>query len=200
MEETRRDFPNAELFGMMSGEYLDPQAEWFIKKWTGAKRLFELSTMLFFPRWDQSCDQLRDWAKLIPEARIEVVYAPSLPISATLIRERIKNGRSIRYLTDPAVETIVKKAGSFRTAESPTPRIFNPFEKIKRVALFIGSFNPLTFDDLVRAEYVREEYEHDRTVFVPLAEPEHNREIVETAEIRFEMCVAGCGGQRVVRG
>jgi len=31
MEETHRDFPNAELFGMMSGEYLDPQARWFIK-------------------------------------------------------------------------------------------------------------------------------------------------------------------------
>lgn len=66
MEETHRDFPNAELFGMMSGEYLDPQARWFIKNWTGARRLFELSTMLFFPRWDQTCAQLRDWSSSFP--------------------------------------------------------------------------------------------------------------------------------------
>ena len=87
-----QQFPNAEVSFGISGEYLDPNHRWWLKNWIGGAELFKRSVATIFPRGDQSVEQLRDWAKLVPEARIDVHYAPDLPVSATQIRRSSQTG------------------------------------------------------------------------------------------------------------
>jgi nicotinate-nucleotide adenylyltransferase len=47
-------------------------------------------------------------------AKIHVMNAPLLEISATYIRELIKNGKSIRYLVPPGVEQEIAASGFFK--------------------------------------------------------------------------------------
>jgi len=47
-------------------------------------------------------------------ARIQVLDAPLLEISATHIRELIRNGKSIKYLVPPSVEEEIMAGGFFR--------------------------------------------------------------------------------------
>jgi nicotinate-nucleotide adenylyltransferase len=58
-----------------------------------------------------------DWDELpaeFSELRNHVVDAPLLEISATEIRQRVRDGKSIRYLTPPAVEQYIEERGLYR--------------------------------------------------------------------------------------
>jgi nicotinate-nucleotide adenylyltransferase len=59
-----------------------------------------------------------DWAKLPPAYRgleNDVIDAPLLEISATDIRRRVRDGKSIRYLTPLAVERYIEERGLYRS-------------------------------------------------------------------------------------
>src|SRR4030095_12494997 len=49
-----------------------------------------------------------------PEARIIIVKAPLLEISATHIRDSIKEGKSIRYLVPDKVKEEIERTGYYR--------------------------------------------------------------------------------------
>lgn len=52
--------------------------------------------------------------KEIEGARVEILNAPLLEISATHIRQLIKEGKSIRYLVTPEVEREIENGGYFK--------------------------------------------------------------------------------------
>jgi nicotinate-nucleotide adenylyltransferase len=83
------------------------------------------------PKWHRPADLLRevhfviarrpgsviDWLSLPPEFRhleANVVKAPLLQISATEIRRRVAEGRSIRYLVPPEVEQYIAEHRLYR--------------------------------------------------------------------------------------
>ena len=190
VQAIKRQYKGAELFYLSSAEYLDPFHKWTLKSWIGGKELFKICTMIFFPRNTQELDQLHEWAKLVPEARILIADAPSPPISSTLIRDYVMAGRSIWYTTPWPVQQIIQKKGYYRHPESPMPaRDPVPRDKIKRVAIYASQFDPIHYSHLLFAESVRQEEHCDRVVFIPLANPEYREEVAGSAEARYKMCV-----------
>jgi len=106
--------PEAELFLLMSSEYLDPSHPWHLSKWHDVEHLFGLCTLLIFPGRDQTIDQAREWAKLLPQAHIEfLTFCPAPPVSSTLIRDRIAKGLSVWYMVQPAVWRIIRDRGLY---------------------------------------------------------------------------------------
>ena len=52
--------------------------------------------------------------KNLPEAKINVLNAPLLDISATVIRQNIKEGKSIRYLIPEKAREEIEKYGYYK--------------------------------------------------------------------------------------
>jgi len=50
---------------------------------------------------------------LVPEARVKVMEIPALAISSSMIRKRLAEGRSIRYLVPGSVAELIEKSGFY---------------------------------------------------------------------------------------
>lgn len=200
VEAIKEKYAGDELFYLTSAEYLDPEHRWYLPQWVGAKELFKICTFVVFPRDRQDMAQLKEWASLIKGARIVVLDAPSPPISSTLIRDLVVEGKSIWYTTPWVVQQMIFKKGHYRTADSPAP-VTSPVapECIKRLAIYESQFDPIHYGNLLFAEWVRQEYGHDRVLFVPSASPPNNRAVKASAEARHRMVVAAHCREPVLR-
>jgi nicotinate-nucleotide adenylyltransferase len=115
--------PGTELFLMLSSEYLEPTHSWHLSKWHDSAELFRLTHFLIFARPGHTTEQIEEWAKLIPEARIEVLaFCPAPPVSSTMIRDRIGRGESVWYMILPEVWQMIRKRGLYTTGGDKTPR------------------------------------------------------------------------------
>ena len=97
-----------------------------LKRRTGA-RLFLVvgaDALNLFPLWKEA-GEVRRLATLVAAARPghrprlrmpkrHIVDVPLLEISGTLIRDRVRKGRSIRYLVPDAVERYIRRKGLYR--------------------------------------------------------------------------------------
>lgn len=113
----------AELFLMISAEYLEPTHPWRIDKWHGADEIFKIATILCFPRDVSGLAQIDEWKKTIPQARIEALHAPSPPVSSSLIRERIANGLSVWYMVTVETWRLIRDRKLYMNPEVPAQRI-----------------------------------------------------------------------------
>jgi len=190
---------DAELFYLTSSEYLDPENRWFLPTWEGAKELFKLCTFLVFPRERTEIAKVEAWAKQISQmnrsARFKVLYVPSPELSSTLIRNLVKAGRSIRYLTPLAVQLMIAKKGLYTDPDSaaPTPSSSCTCQRpkqVKSLGIYGGRFDPINYRNLLCAEWARQEYALDRVLFVSSAHPTNGTSVFASAEDRHEMVVA----------
>jgi nicotinate-nucleotide adenylyltransferase len=87
-----------------------------LPRWHNPRRLLELCEIAVVPRLGYS--GLEDgWAAATfpgQEGRFIAVDSPSLGHSASQIRRRVSDGRSIRYLVPPAVEDYITRYGLYR--------------------------------------------------------------------------------------
>ena len=61
-----------------------------------------------------------------------------------------------------------------------------------RIGLIGGTFNPIHHGHLILSEYVRENFQLDKVIFIPTGLPPHKAELaVENPEIRLEMARLG---------
>ncbi len=183
---------DVDLFVMISSEYLNPDYKYFLANWIGADQLFALKqlTFLVFPREGISVEQIREWAKKVPQARVKPLYAPSPPLSSTMIRQWVKQGRSIWYSTPWNVQQMILKKEHYLAGQSPYKHDAPDLAHIKKVGIYPGQFDPIHYGDLLQAEWARQEHNLDRVVFVTSGSPPNNRSIVSTAEDRHDMVVA----------
>lgn len=181
---------DAQLFYIISSEYLDPAHPWHLSKWMGATELFSLCRFLVFPRDQLDMEQSREWADLIPAARIELAFAPSPPLSSTLLRKLVSEGRSIWYTTPWAVQQLIRKHGHYREKSTGAPPNENPVATPKKIGVYGGQFDPIHYGHLIRAEWTRQQYGLDKVLFVTSANPPNNRSAEATAEARHEMVIA----------
>ncbi len=77
-------------------------------RWKNYQQIIDNYGLYIYPRPGAQLSELRT------HPNVTVVEAPLLDISATFIRERIRNGQSVRYLVPDAVEAIISAKGFFR--------------------------------------------------------------------------------------
>jgi len=121
-ELSKRYGDTAELFLMLSAEYLEPSHPWRIDKWHGADEIFKMATILVFPRDVKGLAEIDEWKKNIPQARIEALACPSPPVSSSLIRERIAKGLSVWYMVTIETWRIIRDEGLYLDPNQPATR------------------------------------------------------------------------------
>src|SRR5579885_1791638 len=112
----------AELFLLLSSEYLEPDNAWRLDKWHGAEELFSLCTILCFPRAGTALAQIEDWSKQIAGADIRALACPSPPVSSALIRARVSQGLSVWYMVPAEVWRIIRDRGHYADPNHPALR------------------------------------------------------------------------------
>ncbi|MBX9690803.1 MAG: nicotinate-nucleotide adenylyltransferase [Cyanobacteria bacterium] len=64
----------------------------------------------------------KKWAKRLGLKKLAVIDCPMLPISSTMVRERVAAGKSARYLAPDAVMEIIEREGYFRPKAEVAPK------------------------------------------------------------------------------
>lgn len=103
--------PEDELYFMLGWDIL---AE--LPKWREPARLIKLCHLVAIPRIGYRIPDLAPLEKDIPgiTERTIVLGEPTINISATIIRERVAGGQSIKHMVPPAVERYIKEHGLYR--------------------------------------------------------------------------------------
>lgn len=91
LEAYRTEWPQARLAFLLGSD-----AAGEFQSWRRPERIRELADVVIFRRGNQT-----------PPAGFRVVQVPCLAISASDIRERVRTGRSIRYLVPDAVRAYI---------------------------------------------------------------------------------------------
>ncbi len=89
-----------------------------LPRWREPEELLSLTRFVAATRFGVSRDEV---VAGLPEAwleRISFLEMPTLQISATDLRERVRSERSIRYLTPPVVSALIYERGLYRTSHS----------------------------------------------------------------------------------
>ena len=108
LSEQLRD---AELFFITGADAMND-----LYRWHDPVRLLHSCTFIVAARQGVELDESRLAEQFSPEqrSRIRIVPTPHLEISSTVIRARVRAGRSIRYLVPRAVELYIEERGLYR--------------------------------------------------------------------------------------
>jgi nicotinate-nucleotide adenylyltransferase len=98
-------YTGADLFFIMGQDALSD-----LPNWRDPDRIAALATLVVAAR---EGDELRDPPPGV-DAKLARLAMPTIAISGSDIRERIRSGRSIRYLVPLAVETYIRDNGLYR--------------------------------------------------------------------------------------
>ena len=114
MEELRQHQPSGELFLIIGADSLHD-----LPGWVQPRHILELAALLVVPR--PGCEMveletLRQAFKLPDDfpLRLQMVRAPLIDIASRDVRQRIAQGRSVRYLVPRAVEAYAAEKGLYR--------------------------------------------------------------------------------------
>jgi len=83
-----------------------------IGSWKDRERLFALCSVAVVLRPGTSAQA--GWESVDMDSRVARVEGPGLPISATVVRQRVRDGLSVRYLVPDAVADHIAKRGLYR--------------------------------------------------------------------------------------
>lgn len=111
LEILHAENPARELFLLMGADSLQS-----LPLWHRPERIAELATIVGVNRGDRPLPDLNSLGQLA--GRVRIVTMPGIDLSATEIRERVRTGRSIRYLVPAAVEQLIGELGLYRRVEN----------------------------------------------------------------------------------
>ena len=112
LQQLHSEKPGRELFFLIGADSLND-----LSTWREPERIAELATIVAVNRGDRP---LPDWVSLrsaLGEAvtsRIQLVTMPGIDLTATDIRRRVREGKSIRFLVPRAVEIYIAEQGLYR--------------------------------------------------------------------------------------
>ncbi len=110
LKELRRQYGDEARLNLIIGlDNVEP-----IMTWHGASEVLSMVRLLVAPRYhDLACpDKIR---KLLPAGTVfDVIDCPTSSISSSLIRERVRQGKSIRYLVPDDVHDLIIGRGYYR--------------------------------------------------------------------------------------
>lgn len=115
--------PGRELVFLVGADIL-PE----LPRWRSPQEILRLARLAAVNRPGSPALDLDALETQLPGARerIDVVSIPGVAISAREMRERVRAGRSLRYLTPPAVERYIESRSLYRLSPNPEPRTPNP--------------------------------------------------------------------------
>jgi len=102
LEELNSEAPDSELFFLMGADSLHD-----FPTWREPERILELSTVVAVNRPGQHLPLERELSDDLDRTRIQLISMPGVDLSATELRNRVQEGRSIRFLTPRAVEAFL---------------------------------------------------------------------------------------------
>lgn len=105
LAEFRAEFPDAELHFLMGADSLAD-----LPLWREPARIAELARVVAVNRGRRPPDRAALAAALGPAVASRVLFVdmPAVDLSATAMRGHVRDGRSIRYMTPPAVEAYIR--------------------------------------------------------------------------------------------
>ncbi|CAH2214174.1 nicotinate-nucleotide adenylyltransferase [Tepidibacter aestuarii] len=112
LEQLKENYKNSQIFFITGADALCD-----IDSWKYLDKNFELATFVGATRPGIECDEVNqkiDQLKQKYNANILNIYVPSLDISSTDLRERIKKIESIKYLLPENVEKYIYKNNLYR--------------------------------------------------------------------------------------
>lgn len=106
--EFKREFPEADLVFVIGSDSLDE-----LHTWRDPQRICELAFLAVIARGGHPPPDLNKLRSFLPESQHEdlsshLVSMPQMEISSRDIRQRIAEGRSVRYQLHPAVEAYIE--------------------------------------------------------------------------------------------
>ncbi len=111
LEQLHQERPEDELFFLIGGDSLDD-----LPGWREPQRIAELATIIAINRGERPLPTPEELTTHVGNQiaqRIKFVTMPSLDLSSTDIRQRVKAGRSIRYFVPRAVEAYITQHGLY---------------------------------------------------------------------------------------
>jgi nicotinate-nucleotide adenylyltransferase len=112
LAELQDEDPARELFFLMGADSLRD-----FPGWREPQRILQLAKLAVVNRGDQPAPDLEPLVDLfgpVVRERVEIVTIPGFEVSSTDIRQRILDGRSIRYMTPRAVECYLETHSVYR--------------------------------------------------------------------------------------
>ncbi len=111
LQELRSEDPDHELFFLIGADSLT-----YLPTWREPSRIARLATIVAVNRGDRPLPDLALIRSQLGDAvasRIQRVSMPGIDLSATDIRRRVREGKSIRYMTPRAVEQYITENGLY---------------------------------------------------------------------------------------
>lgn len=116
LTELKEAHPNNEYYFIMGADSLMS-----IETWMKPEIIFEKALLVVYPRDLNGVDELNDRALELKnkyDARIEVIDAPNMDISSHMLRDRILNGRTVKYYLPARVEKYIYEHGLYIEART----------------------------------------------------------------------------------
>lgn len=107
LEKLHKINPEAEFYFIVGADSLD-----YMDEWHNPQKIFDLCTVAAVRREGFDYAAVRAKADFLKEkynADIKCVQAPVIEVSSSQIRERVKGGRSIRYLVSEPVRRYIER-------------------------------------------------------------------------------------------
>jgi nicotinate-nucleotide adenylyltransferase len=101
-----------------------------ILTWKNPARVLELATFIAATRPGYDLDKLsgllerlrKETVGLVPEVRVKIMEIPALAISSSMIRQRLAEGKGVRYLVPDAVAQLIDKSGMYASSGDSAAR------------------------------------------------------------------------------
>jgi nicotinate-nucleotide adenylyltransferase len=107
----RQEMPDAEIFFITGADAILE-----ILDWKDPQELLSMATLIAATRPGYSLDRLDKRQDLTGQGPVQVMQIPEIGVSSSMIRERVRQGRSIRYFVPDNVGRFIEKERLYQQA------------------------------------------------------------------------------------
>lgn len=105
----KEKYPDAQIYFIVGSDSLD-----YMEKWYKCEEIFKMCTVLVFARRGfEEIEEKKKELKADFNAEIKNITAPIIEISSSMIRERLRKGKSIKYMVPDIVIDYIKENGLY---------------------------------------------------------------------------------------
>jgi len=116
MSRFREKYPDNDFYFILGADSL-----FALERWKNFKEIFPTCTILAAMRDDKDVSDMEQQIHYLKEkyqAQIEILKSPVIDISSTIIRNRVANKMSVRYMVPDAVADYIFKKGLYTDGNS----------------------------------------------------------------------------------